>query len=108
MGEGTGKGGGAGQGAGGKGRGAKPPGKPKKPKLPENAPADIKDFVDCKGNALELRSGPVNWMPLPKFAQEADAAPTATFEQGTAPGTINATLGWGIISVTITRPLLRG
>jgi hypothetical protein len=104
MGDGPGSGGAPSAG----GKGGKGPAKPKKPKLPEGAPAEVKDFVDCKGDRVELASGPVNWMPLPKFAEKAEAKPSATFEQGTVEGTIKATLGVGFVTVTITLSVVDG
>jgi hypothetical protein len=86
-----------GAGAGGKGK----PKKPKPPRLPDDAPQDVKDFVDCKGDSLELRPGELKWLPVPDFAKAA-GAPTATFEAGTAAGSIKVTLSWTIISLKVT------
>ena len=59
----------AGPGAGG----ARPaPAKP--PSLPEGTPKDVRDFVSCTSDKLELKPGKIDWLPVP-------ISPTASFEQ---------------------------
>ena len=38
---------------------------PQRPFLPEGAPQDVRDFVECRADALVWREGLVNWLPLP-------------------------------------------
>lgn len=69
--------------------------KGKPPELPKGTPADIRDFVDCKANTLELKPGKQAWMPKPQGIGEFMPDPEATFEAGAQPGTINIKLTLG-------------
>jgi hypothetical protein len=65
---------------------------PKPPKLPEDTatrtvPREIREFVDCRGSALTLEPGPVDWLDLPGGLQ-----PTARFDHGPTPGSIEVTI----------------
>jgi hypothetical protein len=65
---------------------------PKPPKLPEDtatrtAPREIREFVDCRGSALTLETGPVDWLDPP-----GGLRPTARFDHGPTPGSIEVTI----------------
>jgi hypothetical protein len=51
---------------------------PTAPQLPANAPQDVKDFFDCKGDRLVWRPGEVTWLGL-------QVTPDVTFEAGSTP-----------------------
>ncbi len=73
----------------GKKKKAKPPG------VPKGAPKELVDFVDCKGDAVTLKAGKLDWIPKEGLAEFAPD-PTVTFEEDkTKPGavTIKVTLG---------------
>jgi hypothetical protein len=65
----------------------------KEPELPKDAPQDIKDFVNCKANSVELKPGKVTW--LPKFLGEYTPDPSISFEQGADGSAIKITLTFG-------------
>lgn len=69
--------------------------KPKPPELPKGTPADIRDFVDCKANTLDLKPGKQPWIPKPPGIGDYMPDPEATFEAGAQPGTINIKLTLG-------------
>ena len=58
----------------GPGAGAAKPAPAKPPPLPDGTPKDIRDFVSCTSDKLELKPGKINWLPVP-------ISPTASFEQ---------------------------
>ncbi len=72
--------------------------KPKPPELPKDAPADVKDFIDCKGNAIELKPGKVTWLGLPGGEFLPD--PEVSFKAGAQAGTVDITVTIGT-SMTI-------
>jgi hypothetical protein len=37
--------------------------KPKQPKLPKDAPKEVKDFLSCKTDELELDAAKKGWLP---------------------------------------------
>lgn len=47
---------------------------PTAPQIPADAPQDVKDFFDCRGNTLVWRSGEVSWLGL-KVTPTVDFAP---------------------------------
>ena len=55
---------------------------PQPPKAPDDAPQDLKDFLECKGLVLKWKPGKVNWLGLP-------VDPDVSFEAGAKPGTID-------------------
>ena len=61
---------------------------PQAPTLPADAPQDVRDFFDCRGDRLVWRSGPVTWLGL-------GIDPDVTFEHGATPGSVNITVTIG-------------
>lgn len=72
------------------------PGKPdaakvKKPKLPKDAPRDFRRFVSCKRDAVELKAGKLDWLPVDLLAD-----PQVGFEEDPAkPGTVKMKVSAG-------------
>src|SRR5512141_764962 len=58
---------------------------PTAPVLPNDAPQDVKDFFDCKGDKLVWEKGKVTWLGL-------GIDPEVSFEHGTARGSIDITI----------------
>jgi hypothetical protein len=52
------------------------------PRAPDDAPQELKDFLDCTGTVLRWQPGPVSWLGLP-------VDPVIEFEPGQGPGAIN-------------------
>lgn len=72
--------------------------KPKRPHLPKDAPKDVKEFVGCKADSLEIKGGPLDWIDLPLIG-----SPNVSFEEDRSkPGTVKATAGKAGISVSVT------
>jgi len=69
---------------------------PTAPNIPADAPQDVKDFFECRGNTLLWQSGDVTWLGL-------EVTPSVTFEPGAAPGSINISVGLlgGMITFTL-------
>jgi hypothetical protein len=65
-------------------------GEPTAPVLPQDAPQDVKDFFDCKGDKLEWKKGKVDWLGLP-------LSPEISFEHGKAQGSIDITINFPVI-----------
>ena len=65
-------------------------GEPTAPVLPNDAPQDVKDFFDCKGDKLEWKKGKVTWLGLP-------VDPEVSFEHGKAEGSIDITIDFPLI-----------
>ena len=69
---------------------------PTAPQIPNDAPQDVKDFFDCKGNTLNWQSGDVTWLGL-------KVTPSVTFAPGANRGEVNITVGLlgGMVSFTL-------
>ena len=63
-------------------------GEPTKPTIPDDAPQDVKDFFDCKGDKLVWKKGKVGWLGLP-------VDPDVSFEHGKAKDSIDITITFG-------------
>lgn len=63
-------------------------GEPTKPNIPDDAPQDVKDFFDCKGDKLVWKKGKVTWLGLP-------VDPDVSFEHGKAKDSIDITITFG-------------
>ncbi|MEK7424759.1 MAG: hypothetical protein AAB131_13085 [Actinomycetota bacterium] len=74
-------------------------GKPKPPKLPDNAPQEVKDFIACTRLVAELDLAQLGWLPRPPGVPEA-MVPTA---EAASTGTNSAGIkvGWGFVSLTL-------
>ncbi len=71
-----------------KGKPAKAKGKAKPPKLPDDAPQDVKDFVDCKGDSVTLDPTKKGFLPeIPVIG-----APNVKIEKGAKAGTAKISL----------------
>ncbi len=65
---------------------------PTAPQIPADAPQDVKDFFDCRGNTLVWRSGEVTWLGL-------KVTPTVDFVPGANGGvTIRVSILGGMVS----------
>ncbi|TPW16178.1 MAG: hypothetical protein FD127_271, partial [Acidimicrobiaceae bacterium] len=74
-------------------------GKPKPPKLPDNAPQEVKDFIACTRLVAELDLAQVGWLPRPPGVPEA-MAPTAE-AASTGTNSAEVKVGWGFVSLTL-------
>jgi hypothetical protein len=77
---------------------APPPGTPAPPPLPDDVPADIAAFVLCRADTLELRDGPVTWLPVPGVVRRLlgeRTVPVARVRQTSEPGWADLHAGWG-------------
>ncbi len=83
-------------------------GKPKAPEVPKEAPADVKEFVDCKGKSLNFKGGKQTWVPLPDAAKKLGATPEITFEPGEKAGSIQVTIGISYVSITLPASVTNG
>src|ERR1700690_3615080 len=70
---------------------------PQPPKLPEGAPKELVDFVECTGASVTL-GGKIPWLPLPDWAPEPDV----TIKPGATPG--SATISIDLKLQTIELP----
>ncbi len=68
------------------------PAPPTQPELPKNAPKALQGFLECKGNRLTFKPGKIKWLK---------GQPTVTFAEGEQAGTVNVTIGWGFVSLTL-------
>jgi hypothetical protein len=65
--------------------GREPPPLPKDTET-QKVPPELRDFVDCRGNALTLEPGPLTWLDLPV------GTAAVAFEHGPRPGTVQITI----------------
>src|SRR5690349_25154464 len=65
-------------------------GEPAAPVLPQDAPQDVKDFFDCKGDKLEWKKGKVEWLGL-------GVSPDVSFEHGKEKDSIDVTINFPIV-----------
>lgn len=69
---------------------------PTAPNIPADAPQEVKDFFECRGNTLNWSSGDVTWLGL-------KATPSVSFARGATRGRVNVTVGLlgGMVSFTV-------
>ena len=70
-------------------------GDPQPPQLPAKAPQGLKDFIDCKVQAVTIAKGKVDWLDLGDDVPDSDLS----FEPGDAPG--SAKIGIGVFGLTV-------
>jgi len=73
--------------------------KVKPPKLPADAPKELKDFLACKVMEVELDPAQAGWIPRPELVPEA-MAPTVT-PTATGDNSLSVNVGWGFVSITL-------
>ncbi|MBI4882773.1 MAG: hypothetical protein HY826_01810 [Actinobacteria bacterium] len=73
--------------------------KVKPPKLPANAPKELKDFVACKRLEVDLDLTKLGWLPRPEGVPES-FAPSATVEAKGA-NAAEVKVGWGFFSIAL-------
>src|SRR4051812_32696275 len=54
---------------------------PTAPGIPADAPQDVKDFFECKGDKLVWKKGKVTWLTI-KISDDVEVTPDVTFEHG--------------------------
>ena len=71
---------------------------PTAPVLPKDAPQDVKDFFDCKGDSLSWKKGKVDWLKIsmdnPIGEGKIELTPDVNFEHGKG-GSIDITMDMG-------------
>ena len=73
--------------------------KKRPPRLPANAPQELKDFVACTRMEVDLDPAQPGWLPSPPGLGDA-AAPSVTITPNGA-NAVNVSVGWGFISITL-------
>ena len=71
---------------------------PKPPKLPDNAPAGLRDFVACRRMSVDIDTSDVGWLPMPP-GMSGDAAPDVDLEPGADGRSGTVKIGWGFVSM---------
>lgn len=71
-------------------------------RLPREVPEAIREFVRCRRDRLELDPGRLAWLPRPEGVPIPEGTePSVTLEPGEHPGTVNVSVGWGFVSLTL-------
>ena len=73
---------------------------PQAPNIPADAPQDVKDFFDCKGDKLVWKKGKVTWLTI-KVTDDVEVTPEVSFEHGKAAGSIQISVSLTGISGTV-------
>jgi len=78
-------------------------------RLPQGTPRALIDFVRCRSNEVNIDAGDLDWLPKPQGPMiPANVTPGVTFKPGSEPGTIDISVGFGMISLTITASVENG
>ena len=73
--------------------------------LPEGIPQSIRDFIRTPGTTeMDIEAGDLDWLPKPETGNipVPDVTPELTFEDGPTPGTVEISVGWGFLKITLT------
>jgi hypothetical protein len=73
------------------------------PELPSYLPADLKAFVECRADRVELQGGKAPWIPVPPVLKNTVGLfvkPKAVIEPDTEPGTARVGVRWALVSIT--------
>jgi hypothetical protein len=81
------------------------------PPLPDNLPADLRAFVDCRLDRVELKGGKAPWIPVPPVLKHTVGLflrPSATIEPRSAPGTARVGVKWALVGLDLVASVADG
>ena len=73
------------------------------PALPSYLPADLRAFVECRADRVELEGGNAAWIPVPPVLKHTVGLflkPKAQIEPDDAPGTARVSVRWALVSMS--------
>ena len=73
---------------------------PPPPNIPADAPQDVKDFFECKGDKLVWKKGKVSWLTI-KVSDDVEVTPEVSFEHGKAAGSVQISVSLAGVSGTV-------
>ena len=74
------------------------------PPLPEDLPADLRAFIDCTLDRVELLGGKAAWIPVPPVIKGTVGRflkPSATIEPLPEPGTARVGVKWAVVGLQL-------
>ena len=74
------------------------------PPLPPDLPPDLRDFVECRLDAVTLQGGKAPWIPVPPVLKGTVGRflrPSAAITPQPTPGTARLAVKWAIVSLTL-------
>ena len=81
------------------------------PPLPTDLPKDLRAFVDCHLDRVELRGGNAPWIPVPSVLKKTIGwflRPSARIEPLPAPGTARVAVKWAIVNLELRAEVVTG
>ena len=83
-----------------------PDGQP--PQLPDTAPLDLREFIECRRDSVTITGGELTWLPLPPEVMEYAPTPTLGLEPGASAGTGTISIGLGFATLTLPVSIVDG
>jgi hypothetical protein len=74
------------------------------PPLPDDLPADLRSFVDCRLDAVVLAGGKAAWIPVPPVLKSTVGRflkPSATITPLPTAGTARLAVKWAVVGLTL-------
>lgn len=82
------------------------------PQLPSYLPADLRAFVECRADRVELEGGKADWIPVPPVLKNTVGLfvkPKAVIEpDAKAPGAARVGVRWALVSMTFRASVVDG
>ena len=82
------------------------------PQLPSYLPADLRTFVECRADRVELEGGKADWIPVPPVLKNTVGLfvkPRAVIEpDGDEPGAARVGVRWALVSMTFRASVVDG
>jgi hypothetical protein len=81
------------------------------PPLPADLPPDLRAFVECRLDQVELRGGRAPWIPVPSVLKKTVGwfmRPSARIAPGPASGTATVAVKWAVVSLELQADVVQG
>jgi hypothetical protein len=81
------------------------------PQLPSYLPADLRAFVECRADRVELHGGKAPWIPVPavlKHTVGLFVKPSAEIEPAATPGSAHVAVRWALVNLAFTASVVDG
>jgi hypothetical protein len=82
------------------------------PELPSYLPADLRAFVECRADRVELKGGSAAWIPVPPVLKNTVGLflkPKAVIEpDADSPGAARVSVRWALVSMTFRASVVDG
>ena len=81
------------------------------PPLPDDLPPDLRAFVDCRLDRVELQGGKAAWIPIPPILKHTVGLflrPSARIEPQLVPGTARVGVRWALVGLDLVASVADG